>query len=115
MSKPNGLALALRRSGATVAAVTEAPPEPTPVPAAANVSAPPVAATRPRAVKPPAPSRQALASFTVHFPPEVRRQVKMLAAEQGRTMDDLVAEALNLVFVKYRKPEVAPRKNGTAA
>jgi hypothetical protein len=36
--------------------------------------------------------------------------LKLLAAEQGRNIDDVVAEALNLVFAKYRKAEIAPRK-----
>jgi hypothetical protein len=28
----------------------------------------------------------------------------------GRNIDDVVAEAPNLVFAKYRKAEIAPRK-----
>ena len=43
-------------------------------------------------------------------PRVVRRQLKTLAAEQGRTVEDLVGEALNLLFAKYRKPEIAPVK-----
>ena len=35
-----------------------------------------------------------------------------LDAEQGHNVDDVVAEALNLVFAKYRKAEIAPRKRG---
>jgi hypothetical protein len=34
-------------------------------------------------------------------------------AEQERNVDD-VGEALRLVFAKYRKPEIAPRKSETA-
>jgi plasmid stability protein len=48
----------------------------------------------------------------VHFPEEVRRQLKSMAAEEGRSMEDMVAEALNLLFVRYRRPELAPRKEG---
>jgi hypothetical protein len=33
-----------------------------------------------------------------------------VAAEQNRTVDDMVAEALNLLFAKYRKAEIAPRE-----
>ena len=40
----------------------------------------------------------------------VRRQLKTLAAEQERKVEDMVAEALNLLFVKYRKAEIAPRR-----
>ena len=36
--------------------------------------------------------------------------MKLLSAELDRTMDDLGAEAFNLLFAKYRKPEIAPRK-----
>jgi|HubBroStandDraft_3_1064219.scaffolds.fasta_scaffold406733_1 hypothetical protein len=41
--------------------------------------------------------------ITVHRPEAV-------AAEQNRTVDDMVAEALNLLFAKYRKAEIAPRE-----
>jgi hypothetical protein len=46
----------------------------------------------------------------MHQPDAVRRQLKVLAAEQDRTVDDLCSEALNLLFAKYRKPKIAPRK-----
>jgi hypothetical protein len=49
-------------------------------------------------------------AITVHFPEEVRRQLKAMAGEQGRDVADMVAEALNLLFAKYRRPELAPRK-----
>jgi plasmid stability protein len=47
----------------------------------------------------------------VHFPENVRRQLKSLAAEEGRSMEDMVGEALNLLFARHRKPELAPRKS----
>lgn len=103
--RSRGLASALSSSGATVAAK--------PV-AAAEEAAPasPVAAkTAPRAKPAPAPSRAGTKSFTVHLPEAVRRQVKMMAVEQSRTMDDLVSEGLNLLFAKHRKPEIAPQKS----
>jgi hypothetical protein len=56
------------------------------------------------------PSRRATVPITVHYPMEVRRQLKILASEESRNMDDMVAEALNLLFARYRKPEIAPRK-----
>jgi hypothetical protein len=56
------------------------------------------------------PSRKGTAAITVHHPEEVRRQLKTLAAAQGRLVDDVVAEAFNLLFAKYRKPEIAPRR-----
>jgi hypothetical protein len=51
------------------------------------------------------------AVIAVHLAKEVRRQLKTLAAEQDRTVDDMVAEALNLLFAKYRRAEIAPRKH----
>ncbi len=96
MKKPNALANALRNSGSTVAASPEAP-EP--------VAPPPAALPRAQA-----PSRQATKAITVHFPEDVRRQLKSMAAEQGRSMEDMVGEGLNLLFARYRKPELAPRK-----
>jgi hypothetical protein len=39
----------------------------------------------------------------------VRRQLKSLAAQQECKVEDMVAEALNLLFVKSRKAEIAPR------
>ncbi len=56
------------------------------------------------------PSRRDTAAITVHYPEPVRRQLKVLASEEGRNVDDMVAEALNLLFARYRKPEIAPRK-----
>jgi hypothetical protein len=55
-------------------------------------------------------SRLGTKPITVHHPEEVRRQLKALAGEQGRAVEDMVAEAFNLLFAKYRKPEIAPVK-----
>lgn len=54
------------------------------------------------------PSRKATKPITVHFPKEVRNQLKILAVEHDNTMQDLIAEALNDLFAKYGKPEIAP-------
>jgi hypothetical protein len=94
MKKPNALASALRNSGSVVPASPVPQQEPTP-----------------RAVREQAPSRNATKAITVHFPEDVRRQLKVMSGEMGRTMEDLVAEGLNLLFVRHRKPEIAPRKN----
>lgn len=98
MKKAGALASALRSSGATVAATPD--PEPRPVhPEASGES-----------VRASQPSRHDTKAITVHFPEEVRRQLKSMAGEQGRYIDDMVAEAFNLLFARYRKPEIAPRK-----
>jgi hypothetical protein len=97
MKKPNALGSALRNSGASVAG--EAVPEP---------PSPPPPTPRPQAA---AAVRRGTKAITVHFPENVRRQLKSLAAEEGRSMEDMVAEALNLLFARHRKPELAPRKS----
>jgi hypothetical protein len=56
------------------------------------------------------PSRLGTAPITVHLPKEVRRQLKVLAAEEERHIEDMVAQALNLLFAQYRKGEIAPVK-----
>lgn len=99
MKKPGALASALRSSGATLptGAITHEEP----------LSTSEAAAPAERLSQ---PSRRQTKAITVHFPEEVRRQLKALAGEQGRHVDDMVAEALNLLFARYRKSEVAPRK-----
>jgi hypothetical protein len=99
MKKPGALASALRSSGAILPAGATAHEE-----QLAEVD------TVPAVDRPLQPSRRQTKAITVHFPEEVRRQLKALAGEQGRHVDDMVAEALNLLFVRYRKSEVAPRK-----
>jgi hypothetical protein len=93
MKKPGALASALRSSGSAVAAST------------------PAEAQRSPAADPDRqPSRMGTKAITVHFPEEVRRQLKAMAGEQGRDVADMVAEGLNLLFARYRKAELAPRK-----
>jgi hypothetical protein len=96
--KYGALASALRNSGATVAAQLPEEEADTPM---SETAAPSTHA-----------SRLGTKAITVHFPEGVRRQLKTMAAEQGRNMEDMVAEALNLLFAKYRKAELAPRKAG---
>ncbi len=98
MKKPGALASALRSSGSAVAASTPAE--------AIETSPSPWGAAQDRQQ----PSRMGTKAITVHFPEEVRRQLKAMAGEQGRDVADMVAEGLNLLFAKYRKAELAPRK-----
>ncbi|QDZ39834.1 hypothetical protein FRE64_07690 [Euhalothece natronophila Z-M001] len=58
------------------------------------------------------PSRQNTRPITGHFPKEVRDQLKILAVQEDTTMHNLIAEALNDLFAKYKKPEIAPTKAG---
>jgi hypothetical protein len=46
--------------------------------------------------------------ITVHFPKQVRDQLKILAVQNGTTLQNLVAEAFNDLFAKHGKPEIAP-------
>jgi hypothetical protein len=39
--------------------------------------------------------------------PAVRQQLKLLAAETDKTEQKLMQEALNLLFAKYGKPQIA--------
>jgi hypothetical protein len=62
--------------------------------------------------------------ITVHFPKQVRDQlkilavqsnIKILAVQSNMTLHSLVAEAFNDLFAKYGKPEIAPAETATAA
>lgn len=41
-----------------------------------------------------------------HFPPAVLKQLRIIAAEEGTTNQALLAEALNLLFVKKGKVKI---------
>ena len=42
-----------------------------------------------------------------HFPPPVARQLAIIAAEEGTTKQGLLAEALDLLFVKKGKSRIS--------
>jgi hypothetical protein len=52
-------------------------------------------------------SRQGKVGILTYHAPEVAKQLKLLAAETGRTQGELVADGLNAVFGKYGKPSIA--------
>ena len=52
--------------------------------------------------------RAGTSPITVHFPKQVRDQLKILAVQNDTTLHALVAEAFNDLFAKYGKPEIAP-------
>jgi len=56
----------------------------------------------------PAKGRTGTSPITVHFPKQVRDQLKILAVQNDKTLHSLVAEAFNDLFAKYGKPEIAP-------
>jgi len=49
---------------------------------------------------------------TGYFPPEVKASLRLVQARRGGTLQDILAEALNDLFVKYGVPETAPRETG---
>lgn len=54
------------------------------------------------------PGRKGKSNVTGYFPPEVKKQLRLLAAEHDTTIQNLLAEALNDLFAKNGKPEIAP-------
>ena len=46
--------------------------------------------------------------IAAHFPEDVAWQLRGLAVDRKTTVQNLMAEALNDLFAKYGKPEVAP-------
>ena len=69
------------------------------------------AAERPAAPKTKTPAlkgRGGTSPITVHFPKQVRDQLKILAVQNDTTLHSLVGEAFNDLFAKHGKPEIAP-------
>src|ERR1035438_5216751 len=60
------------------------------------------------------PSREGKSNVTGYFPPAVKRQLRILAADRDTTIQDLLTEALNDLFAKHGKPEIAPMETVTA-
>lgn len=58
--------------------------------------------------KPAGQGRAGTRPITVHYPKEVRDQLKILAVQHSKTLHTMVAEAFNDLFSKYGKPEIAP-------
>jgi hypothetical protein len=53
-------------------------------------------------------TRVATRQIAGHFPEEVSWQLRELAAERRTTVQNLLSEALNDLFRRYGKPELAP-------
>ena len=100
MSKRPNLANIVDAAGSTR---RQAGPEPAETPAP---EAGPIAKAR---------TRQATKQVAAHFPEEVAWQLRELAVERRTTVQALMGEALNDLFRKYGKPELAPTETGRAA
>lgn len=51
-----------------------------------------------------AQTRENTRQVSGHYKPEVAQALRMLAAEQDREQQDLLAEGLNMLFERYGKP-----------
>ncbi len=61
----------------------------------------------PRLLRAVVPSRVGKKPVTGFFDPEVSRQIKKVALDQDKTMQELLQEALNDLFRKYDLPPIA--------
>ena len=101
MAKPNPLSQGLSqqaRQTLPVAALAAAAPEDTPL----------------RTAKPVPPSRAGRVLIGGHFAPEVQTELKVLAAQERTTVQQLVAEGINAVFARRHKPQIAALTPQTA-
>lgn len=89
MVKPNPLQAALDRMERPAPPVTEVAP------------APPALPTPERK-----PSRTSTVLIGGHFPPAVKQQLRILAAEENTTSQALLEEALDLLFIKKGKAAI---------
>jgi hypothetical protein len=87
MPKPNPLAQGLNQSRATGAGASN-----------------PIMAESPRTTT---RSRSGRVLVGGHFASEVQRALRIIAAEEGTTVQALLAEGINTVFAKRGKPEIA--------
>ena len=94
-TRPSSLQAVLERQAAT----ETSPQEPT---------LPPAAPPQPvRSEKFYRPSRDGRRFLGGHFPPHVTRQMKMLAAEDDTTVQALLEEAIDLLFVKKGRGKIS--------
>jgi hypothetical protein len=93
MAKPNPLAQGLNEAARRAAAPASMP------------SSELAATTGSRAGS--AGSRSGRVLVGGHFASEVQRALRIIAAEEGTTVQALLAEGINTVFAKRGKPEIA--------
>ncbi|MGE4371841.1 MAG: ribbon-helix-helix domain-containing protein [Xanthobacter sp.] len=62
------------------------------------------------AEKPKRTSRSGTRLIGGHFPPEIARQLRMLAAEEDTTVQALLEEAIGLLFVKKGRAALLPKR-----
>jgi hypothetical protein len=101
MSKKPNLAAIVEAAGSTRRAALSPAEAASPAPAEERKA-------EPRRLNP----RVGLKQIAGHFPPEVAWQLRELAVERRTTVQALLAQALNDLFQKHGKPEIAPRERG---
>ena len=87
-------------------------PKPNPLSQGLNQQTPPrsvpVVVSKPnRSEKGTSTSRTGRVLIGGHFAPEVQTALKIIAAEERTTIQSLLEEAINMVFAKRHKPEIA--------
>lgn len=98
MSKPNMKAALQQVAGSRMA--RSAPQEPQEAVSVSEATNPPAVQRK--------PSRAQKSHIGGYFAPDVHQQLKIIAAEQGKTVQQLMGEALNYLFSQYGKAEIAP-------
>jgi hypothetical protein len=53
------------------------------------------------------PSRAGRVLIAGHFAPQVQKGLKQLALDQDSTVQALLTEAIDMLFAKYHRPEIA--------
>ena len=96
MSKKPDLAAAMNKLDTRA----DARPSPSPVSAVAEVPQPPRAPAS-------QPGREGKKQVLGWFSSECKKQLKLMGADQEKTEQALIAEALNDLFRKYGKPTIA--------
>lgn len=54
-----------------------------------------------------APSRRGKKNISGYFPPEVHRQLRVIAAEEDKNLQEILGDALNVFFERKGKPPIA--------
>jgi hypothetical protein len=100
----------LKDLAARRAAVTEPPASPAeqPSPPANDRQAPPAEPPRYRIAQTRTDTRQ----VSGHFKPDVSLTLRLIAVEQDRDLQEILAEALNMVFQRYGKATRAEVTSG---
>ena len=77
----------------------------------AEPSPPPAPEQTPRTYRT-AQTRAETRQVSGHFRPDVAQTLRLIAAEQGRDIQEILAEALNMVFARYGKATRAEVSSG---